>query len=94
MFDRFTERARKVVLLARKEAARLNSEYIRTEHILLGLVKEQEGIAARTLANLHVDLKSLLREIERHVQRGNALTSGDDIPFTPRAKKVLELAIE
>jgi ATP-dependent Clp protease ATP-binding subunit ClpC len=94
MFDRFTERARKVVLLARKEAARLNSEYIRTEHILLGLVKEQEGIAARALANLHVDLKSLLREIERHVQRGNALTSGDDIPFTPRAKKVLELAIE
>ncbi len=94
MFDRFTERARKVVLLARKEAARLNSEYIRTEHILLGLVKEQEGIAARALANLHIDLKSLLREIERHVQRGNALASGDDIPFTPRAKKVLELAIE
>ena len=94
MFDRFTERARKVVLLARKEAARLNSEYIRTEHILLGLVKEQEGIAARALANLHVDLKSLLREIERHVQRGNSLSSGDDIPFTPRAKKVLELAIE
>ena len=94
MFDRFTERARKVVLLARKEAARLNSEYIRTEHLLLGLVKEQEGIAARALANLHVDLKSLLREIERHVQRGKSLSSGDDIPFTPRAKKVLELAIE
>lgn len=94
MFDRFTERARKVILLARKEAARLNSEYIRTEHILLGLVKEQEGIAARALANLHVDLKSLLKEIERHVQRGNTLSSGDDIPFTPRAKKVLELAIE
>jgi len=94
MFDRFTERARKVVLLARKEAARLNSEYIRTEHILLGLVKEQEGIAARALANLHLDLRALLREIERHVQRGSSLTSGDDIPFTPRAKKVLELAIE
>ena len=94
MFDRFTERARKVILLARKEAARLNSEYIRTEHVLLGLVKEQEGIAARALANLHVDLKSLLREIERHAQRGNSLASADDIPFTPRAKKVLQLAIE
>ncbi len=94
MFERFTERARKVIVLARKEAARLNSEYIRTEHILLGLVKEGEGIAARALLNLGVDLKSVLREVERQVQKGHSGAVAEDIPFTPRAKKVLELAIE
>ena len=87
MFERFTERARKVIVLARKEAARLNSEYIRTEHILLGLVKEGEGIAARALLNLGVDLKSVLREVERQVQKGHSGAVAEDIPFTPQGQE-------
>ena len=94
MWERFTERAKHVVSAAREEATRLGSEYVRTEHILLGLCREPEGIAARALANLGVDTDALAAEIEQQVQMGSAVVSGDDIAFTPRAKKVLELAVE
>ncbi len=94
MWERFTERAKHVVSAAREEATRLNSEYVRTEHILLGLCREPEGIAARSLENLGVDIEALALEIEQQCQRGTASVSGDEIAFTPRAKKVLELAVE
>ncbi len=94
MWERFTERAKRVVSAAREEATRLNSEYVRTEHILLGLCREPEGIAARALENLGVDINALAAEIEQQCQRGTASVSGDEIAFTPRAKKVLELAVE
>jgi ATP-dependent Clp protease ATP-binding subunit ClpC len=94
MWARFTERAKHVVSAAREEATRLNSEYVRTEHILLGLCREPEGIAARSLENLGVDIEALALEIEQQCQRGTASVSGDEIAFTPRAKKVLELAVE
>jgi len=94
MWERFTERAKHVVSAAREEAVRLGSEYVRTEHILLGLCREAEGIAARALENLGVDIDMLAAEIEQQVQPGNAGVSSDDITFTPRAKKVLELAVE
>ncbi len=94
MWERFTERARHVVSAAREEATRLGSEYVRTEHILLGLCREPEGIAARALGNLGIDVDALAAEIEQQVQVGAAVVSSDDIAFTPRAKKVLELAVE
>ena len=94
MWDRFTERAKHVISTAREEATRLGSEYVRTEHILLGLCREPDGIAARALENLGVDIESLAMEIEQQVQRGNAVPSSDEIAFTPRAKKVLELSVE
>ena len=94
MWERFTERAKHVVSAAREEATRLGSEYVRTEHILLGLCREPEGIAARALSNLGVDIETLASEIEQQVQVGAAVVSSDDIAFTPRAKKVLELAVE
>jgi ATP-dependent Clp protease ATP-binding subunit ClpC len=94
MFDRFTERVRKVIQLAREEAMRFNHDYIGTEHLLLGLVKEGEGIAAAALANLGVDLKTLRLEIEKLVEQGPSTVSVGEIPFNPQAKKVLELAVE
>lgn len=94
MWERFTERAKHVVSAAREEATRLGSEYVRTEHILLGLCREPEGIAARALENLGVDIEALAIEIEQQVQPGSAAVSGEEIAFTPRAKKVLELAVE
>ena len=94
MFDRFTERVRKVIQLAREEATRFNHDYIGPEHLLLGLVKEGEGIAASALNNLGVDLKSLRLEVEKLVEQGPATLSVGDIPFNPQAKKVLELAVE
>lgn len=94
MWERFTERAKHVVSAAREEATRLCSEYVRTEHILLGLCREPDGIAARALENLGIDIESLAAEIEQQVQRGTAVVSSDEIAFTPRAKKVLELAVE
>ncbi len=94
MWERFTERAKHVVSAAREEATRLGSEYVRTEHILLGLCREPEGIAARALENLGVDIEALAIEIEQQVQPGSAVVSGDEIAFTPRAKKVLELVVE
>ncbi len=94
MFDRFTERVRKVIQLAREEAMRFNHDYIGTEHLLLGLVKEGEGIAAAALANLGVDLKTLRLEVEKLVEQGPATMSVGEIPFNPQAKKVLELSVE
>ncbi len=94
MFDRFTERARKVMTLARQEAQKLNNDYIGTEHILLGLVQEGSGVAAQVLKNLDVDLKKVRAEVERLVEQGTSAVTGSQLPFTPRAKRVLELALE
>ena len=92
MFERFTERARQVVVLAQGEARELKHNYIGTEHLLLGLLREEEGIAARVLAQLQVDLEGVRAQVARIVGQGDEVTSGQ-IPFTPRAKKVLELAL-
>jgi len=90
-----TDRARKVMELARQEAQRLNHEYIGTEHILLGLIKEGSGVAASVLSNLEVNLKGIRHEVEKMVPSGsNMATLGQKLPYTPRAKKVLELSFE
>ncbi|MBX9927524.1 MAG: ATP-dependent Clp protease ATP-binding subunit [Gemmatimonadaceae bacterium] len=90
----FTERVRKVLQMAREEAARLHHEYVGTEHILLGLIREGEGVAAAVLANLGVDLEEVQQKIEETVKKGKAAQStGPDLPYTSRAKKVLELAM-
>ncbi|MGE3163792.1 MAG: ATP-dependent Clp protease ATP-binding subunit [Planctomycetota bacterium] len=94
MFDRFTDRARKVMALARKEAQRFNHDFIGTEHILLGLVQEGSGVAANVLKNLEVDGNKIRGEIEKHVQSGPSMVTMGQLPFTPRAKKVLELSQE
>ena len=94
MFNRFTERARKVILLAKEEARRFNHDYIGTEHILLGLIREGEGVAAAVLLKLGVSLENIRIEIEKLVQPGPTTQVLGDIPFTPRAKKALELAAE
>jgi ATP-dependent Clp protease ATP-binding subunit ClpC len=94
MFERFTDRARKVMGLARQEAQRFNHEYIGTEHLLLGLVQEGSGVAANVLRNMEVDLKKIRQEVEKMVQTGNNLVTMGQLPFTPRAKKVLELSLE
>jgi ATP-dependent Clp protease ATP-binding subunit ClpA len=92
LFERFTDRARRVVVLAQEESRMLNHNYIGTEHILLGLVHEGEGIAATTLESLGISLAEVRFQVEEIVGRGNAAPSGH-IPFTPRAKKVLELSL-
>lgn len=90
----FTERVRKVLAMAREEAARLHHEYVGTEHILLGLIREGEGVAAAVLQNLSVDLEEVQQKIEETVKKGKAAqTTGPDLPYTSRAKKVLELAM-
>ncbi|MEK6727672.1 MAG: ATP-dependent Clp protease ATP-binding subunit [Candidatus Omnitrophota bacterium] len=94
MFNRFTERARKVIILAKEEARRFNHDYIGTEHILLGLIREGEGVAAAVLQKMGVSLENIRLEIEKLVQPGPATQIIGDIPFTPRAKKALELAAE
>ena len=94
MWERFTERAKHVVSAAREEAARLGSEYVRTEHLLLGLCRETEGIAARALENLGADIDAIMIEIEQQMPSSSGRVSSDEISFTPRAKKVLELAVE
>ncbi|HUU43990.1 MAG TPA: ATP-dependent Clp protease ATP-binding subunit [Planctomycetota bacterium] len=94
MFERFTDRARKVMGLANQEAQRFNHEYIGTEHILLGLVKEGSGVAANVLRNLDIDLKKIRIEVEKIVQSGPDTLSMGKLPYTPRAKKVIELAFE
>jgi len=93
MFNRFTERARKVIFLAREEAKRLDHDYLGTEHILLGLIREGEGVGATALQNLGIDLAQVRAEVEKAVGRGGGALFVGQIPFTPRAKKVLELAI-
>jgi ATP-dependent Clp protease ATP-binding subunit ClpC len=94
MFDRFTDRARKVMQLARQEATRFNHDAIGTEHILLGLVQEGSGVAATVLRNLNVDLSKIRHEVEKIVRSGPTMVTMGQIPFTPKAKKVLELAVE
>src|SRR6188472_2778340 len=96
MYERFTDRARKVMQLANQEAQRFNHEYIGTEHILLGLVKEGSGVAANVLKNLDIDLRKIRLEVEKIVQTG---PGGDQVvlgklPHTPRAKKVIEYSVE
>src|SRR5437660_9000337 len=90
----FTDRVRRVLRLAREEAARLHHEYVGTEHILLGLIREGEGVAATVLTNLNVDLEEISRRIEETVKKGTAAGSaGPDLPYTSRAKKILEFAM-
>ncbi|MBI5600270.1 MAG: ATP-dependent Clp protease ATP-binding subunit [Gemmatimonadetes bacterium] len=90
----FTERVRKVLAMAREEAARLHHEYVGTEHILLGLIREGEGVAAAVLQHLNVELEEIQQKIEETVKKGKAAqATGPDLPYTSRAKKVLELAM-
>jgi ATP-dependent Clp protease ATP-binding subunit ClpC len=90
----FTERVRKVLAMAREEAARLHHEYVGTEHILLGLIREGEGVAAAVLQNLSIELDDIQQKTEQMVKGGRAgQTIGPDLPYTSRAKKVLELAM-
>lgn len=94
MFNRFTERARKVIVYAKEEARRFNHDYIGTEHLLLGLIREGEGVAAAVLQKLGLDLETIRLEVEKLVQPGPQTQVAGDIPFTPRSKKALELSAE
>src|ERR1700730_2139506 len=91
MFERFTDRARRTVVLAQEEARLLQHNYIGTEHILLGLIREGEGVAAKALESLGIGLDAVRQQIEEIIGQGQHMPSGH-IPFTPRAKKVLELS--
>jgi ATP-dependent Clp protease ATP-binding subunit ClpC len=91
VFERFTDRARQVVVLAQEEARMLNHNYIGTEHLLLGLVHEGEGVAAKALESLGISLEAVRQQIEEIIGQGQQAPAGH-IPFTPRAKKVMELA--
>src|SRR5215469_17972844 len=90
MFERFTDRARGVVVLAEEEARMLNHSWIGTEHLLLGLIREGDGVAAGALESLGISLQAVRQQVEEIVGQGQHVPS-EDIPFTPRAKKVLEL---
>ncbi|MCL2465849.1 MAG: NDP-hexose 4-ketoreductase, partial [Micrococcales bacterium] len=92
MFERFTDRARRVVVLAQEEARMLNHNYIGTEHILLGLIHEGEGVAAKALESLSISLEAVRAQVQEIIGEGQQAPSGH-IPFTPRAKKVLELSL-
>jgi ATP-dependent Clp protease ATP-binding subunit ClpC len=92
MFERFTDRARRVVVLAQEEARMLNHNYIGTEHILLGLIHEGEGVAAKALESLGISLEAVRQQVEEIIGQGQQAPEGH-IPFTPRAKKVLELSL-
>ena len=94
MYERFTDRERKVMQLANQEAQRFNHEYIGTEHVLLGLVKEGSGVAANVLKRLDVDLRKIRLEVEKIVQSGPDMVTMGKLPQTPRAKKVIEYAME
>ena len=93
MFERFTERARRVVVLAQDEARMLDHNYIGTEHILLGLIQEGHGLAARALESLGISLAVVRQQVEEIIGRGQQQPPSGHIPFTPRAKKVLELSL-
>ncbi len=93
MFDRFTDRAKKVMSFARQEAMKFNHEYIGTEHILLGLVQEGSGVAANVLKNMTIDLEKIRHEVEKIVKTGPSMVTMGQLPFTPRSKKVLELSM-
>src|SRR6201985_1541388 len=92
MFERFTDRARRVVVLAQEEARMLNHGYIGTEHLLLGLVHEGDGVAAKALEAMGISLEAVREQVETIIGRGQHTESGH-IPFTPRAKRVLELSL-
>jgi len=92
MFERFTDRARRVVVLAQEESRLLHHNYIGTEHLLLGLIHEGEGVAARALGGLGISLEAVRREVEDIIGQGSSSPTGH-IPFTPRAKKVMELSL-
>jgi pantothenate kinase type III len=94
MYERFTDRARKVMVLANQESQRFNHEYIGTEHILLGLIKEGSGVAASVLKNLGVDLRKIRLEVEKLVQSGPDMVTMGKLPQTPRAKKVIEYSMQ
>jgi ATP-dependent Clp protease ATP-binding subunit ClpA len=94
MYERFTDRARKVMQLANQEALRLNHEYIGTEHILLGLVREGTGVAVNVLKNLDIDLRMVRIEVENIVQAGPDVVTIGKLPLTPRAKRVVEYSLE
>jgi ATP-dependent Clp protease ATP-binding subunit ClpC len=93
MFERFTDRARRVVVWAQEEARTLNHDFIGTEHILLGLVGEGQGVAAKALESLGISLETVRQRVERAVPPGQHSRPSGHIPFTPRAKKVLELSL-
>lgn len=94
MFDKFTDRARKVIALARQEAERLSNDYIGTEHVLMGLIKEGSGVASNILENLNIDPDKVLFEIEKIIQPGTNMVTMGQLPFTPRTKKMLEYSLE
>jgi ATP-dependent Clp protease ATP-binding subunit ClpC len=94
MYEKFTDRARKVMQLANEEAMRFSHEYIGTEHILLGLIKDNSGVAANVLQNLNVDLRKVRKEVELIVMPGPEMVTMGRLPQTPRAKKVIEFTIE
>ena len=94
MQDKFTDRVRRVMFLAREEAARLHHDYIGTEHLLLGIIREGEGLAATILSNLGLDLDVVRRTIENMVPASSGAVTIGEIPFTPRAKHVLELSVD
>src|SRR5680860_954097 len=91
MFKRYTEKAKRAIMIAQEEAINLNHEYIGTEHILIGLIKEEEGVASQVLRQLGVNIDKVVEEVERLVGKGEYQQVGE-ISFTPRAKKILELA--
>src|SRR5215469_3888241 len=93
-YERFTDRARKVMQLANQEAQRFNHEYIGTEHLLLGLIKEGSGVAAHVLNYLDIDLRKVRLEVEKLVASGPEMVTMGKLPHTPRAKKAVEYAIE
>src|SRR4030065_2068562 len=93
MFERFTDRARKVITLARGEAIRLGHNFVGTEHLLLGLVREGDGLAVAILKKLSVNISTLKGEVEKVVSVGTQVSPAGEVPFTPQAKKVLEYAI-
>ena len=94
MFERFTDRARKIIALANQEAQRFNSQYIGTEHILLGMLKEGSGVAASALKSMEIDLRKVRLETEKLVKCGPDIVTMGKLPQTPRSKKVIEFAVE
>src|SRR5262245_22479632 len=94
MQDRFTERVKKVLYLAREEAGRLHHDYIGTEHLLLGIVRDGEGIAANVLNQLGLDLDAIRAAVEANVAPSSGGLNVGEIPFTPRARRVLELSMD
>mgnify|MGYP001578629746 CR=1 FL=1 len=94
MYEKFSDKARKVMQFASQEAKRFNHEYVGTEHILLGIVKEGCGLAAETLRRLDVDIRKIRLEVEKAVQSGPYVVAMEKLPFTPRSKRVIEYAME